>query len=131
MNKAIELHDSTLFSVTQKSGTATLHFDKTYIHQSEGRPGVDSGTGWLQSIDLEIADAVIESMPKNLPVDLNDGYLIVNGTKTENSVDLPIDTRGDIELQLVTAAGEELKITGKHIASIEKSELEYIEDYNA
>ena len=131
MNKAIELHDSILFSVNQKNGTAILHFDKAYVHQSEGKPGIDSGTGWLQSIDLEIAGTVIESMPKDLPVDLDDGYLVVHSTKTENFVDLPINMHGDIELQFMTASGEELKLTGKHISSIEKSELEYVEDYNA
>jgi len=89
MNKSIEFHDSTLSKITQVNTTIILHFDKAYIHQSEGIPGIDKGTGWIQAIDIQLSQANINILPEELPTTLNNGYII----------------------------------------TIEKSELEYIEDF--
>jgi hypothetical protein len=43
-NRAIEIHDSILASVSIAQGRAELTFSSVYIHQSEGKPGIDAGT---------------------------------------------------------------------------------------
>jgi hypothetical protein len=48
MNSLIELHDSRVSNVTRGAGTVTIRFDPPYLHNSEGRPAVDPGTGWIQ-----------------------------------------------------------------------------------
>jgi hypothetical protein len=49
LNQAIELHDSKVAELSYEvSGRAVLVFSSLYIHESAGRPGVDSGKGWFQ-----------------------------------------------------------------------------------
>jgi hypothetical protein len=48
LNCSIEIHDSALNSV-ETQGTLLKLFIQAYIHKSKGVPGVDPGTGWVQS----------------------------------------------------------------------------------
>jgi hypothetical protein len=130
MNQAIEFHDSTLTGVSQKNEKIILHFDQAYIHQSEGKPGIDNGTVWLQAIDIELTGAEIDSMPHDFPVDLDDGVIVINDESSKNGLALPVEASGEVKLNLKTVTGEELKITAQHISSIEKSELGYVEEFN-
>ena len=129
MNKSIEFHDSTLSKITQDNETIVLHFDKAYIHQSEGIPGVDNGTGWLQSIDIQLSQAKINILPKELPIDLYAGYFILDNKKLDNGIDLPLNSSGKIEICFTTNFNEEIIITAKSVSSIEKSKLEFVEDF--
>ena len=44
-NQAIEIHDSTLGEITLEAGVAVLHLLEVYIHPSDGRPAIASGSG--------------------------------------------------------------------------------------
>ena len=79
-NRAIEIHDSVLADVSFSQGEAQLHFSSVYIHQSEGVPGRDAGSGWVQKAVLRIYDARVKGAFSEFPVDLGDGQ-IQNGTK--------------------------------------------------
>ena len=49
----VELHDSELAILWyEQNGEAILIFSDLYIHESEGRPGVDEGIGWFQRAEL-------------------------------------------------------------------------------
>ena len=129
MNKSIEFHDSTLSKITQDHETIVLHFDKAYIHQSEGIPGIDNGTGWVQSIDIQLSQAKINFLPKNMPIDLYTGYFILDNKKLDNGIDLPLNSSGKIEICFTTNFNEKIVITAKSVSSIEESELEFVEDF--
>ena len=58
MNQSIELHDSVLGEIGFAEGDAKLSFVHAYIHRSEGRPGIDPGTGWSQKAELIIEEAI-------------------------------------------------------------------------
>ena len=131
MNKSIEFHDSTLSKITQDNETIVLHFDKAYIYQSEGIPGIDNGTGWLQSIDIHLSQAKINILPKELPIDLYTGHFTLDNKKSDNGIDLPLNSYGNIEIFFITNFNEEIVITAKRVSSIEKSELEFVEDFFA
>jgi hypothetical protein len=45
MNSLIEFHDSTLGEVWSSEKTVVVALRPAYIHQSTGRPGIDSGIG--------------------------------------------------------------------------------------
>ena len=123
MNKSIEFHDSTLSKITQDNEAIVLHFDKAYIHQSEWIPGIDKGTGWVQSIDVHLSQAKINILPEELPIDLDNGHFIINNKKLNNGINLPLNHSGKIEVYLITNINEEIIITAKSVISIEKSEL--------
>jgi hypothetical protein len=99
-NRAIEIHDSKLQSITITAGDVVLDFSSAYIHQSDGRPGIDAGTGWTQHVVIRVrGDGVSDSL-KELPCDLWSGYLILNGRHSDNLIPVPLGFDGDVGLHL-------------------------------
>src|SRR5215469_10193567 len=74
-NRAIEIHDSILSAVSFLEREVKLHFSPAYIHQSEGIPLRDAGSGWVQDAMLHIYDAKVEGTFAEFPVDLTDGRI--------------------------------------------------------
>jgi hypothetical protein len=108
-----------------------LRFNKAYIHQSDGRPGIDDGTGWVQEIGLELTGSEIFKLPISMPEELVGGHILVNGELHDNGIKLPLKETGDIEIYLQTGMNEELRINAKSILSIEYGEMEYVEEFKA
>jgi len=52
--RTIELHDSVIATIVLDGGTTLITFSHAYIHQSDGVPGVDPGSGWSQRAELRI-----------------------------------------------------------------------------
>ena len=57
---------------------------RAYIHKSEGRPGVDAGTGWTQDVIVVFGNGIIEGSITQWPADLYDGTLEIDGEASEN-----------------------------------------------
>ncbi|MBT8357146.1 MAG: hypothetical protein KJO61_05180 [Deltaproteobacteria bacterium] len=129
MNRCIEIHDSTLFEVIEDDEKIILRFNRAYIHQSEGKPGIDSGTGWGQEIALELTKAKIIVHLKSIPVNLTNGYIKIGQIISQNCIDLPIKESGNIELWFQTVQNEEIKIRAQTIISRELNKAEYIEEF--
>jgi hypothetical protein len=129
MNTAIEIHDSTLSEIKHENLDIILHLDKAYIHRSVGIPGIDTGTGWLQTIDIKLCNAVIKDTPSAFPTDLDNGYFQIDGKKYENCIKLPLNASGEIEVVLFTKSGEKLSVRAKHARVIKKGEASYLETF--
>ena len=129
-NRAIEIHDSILEEVSLSQGKAHLHFSSVYIHQSEGIPGVDAGSGWVQEAILHIHDATMEGDFSEFPVDLSDGETRIGQRLLDNEIPVPLDHQGAFRLRLeakwqarevvFTGSGAELELLG---------EPEYVEEF--
>ena len=100
MNRCIEIHDSRLSGITREADGVHIRFEHAYIHQSEGEPARDAGTGWSQKLDVVVRDGVIEGDVPSMPCDLADGSLVVGDRRLENIVPLPCDFSGPVELWL-------------------------------
>lgn len=85
-----------------------LHFAEVYIHSTEGRPGIDAGTGWAQEAVIHIGNAQMEGKFSQESREaygghahyLSDGSLGINGTVSDNLIPIPLDVQGEIELRL-------------------------------
>ena len=99
-NRAIEIHDSVLAGVSFSQGEAQLHFSSVYIHQSEGVPGRDAGSGWVQEAILRIRDARVEGAFSEFPVDLSDGQIQMENKLLDNEIPVPLRHKGAFELRL-------------------------------
>ena len=130
-NRAIEIHDSILAAVSFSLGEAHLHFSSVYIHQSEGVPLRDAGSGWVQKAILRIHDARVEGAFSEFPVDLSDGQIQVGQSILDNEIPVPLHHQGAFELRLeawrqekevvtFTGSGAELELLG---------EPEYVEEF--
>jgi hypothetical protein len=129
MNSEVEIHDSTLASVTPDGHDLVLCLAPAYVHRSAGRPGIDQGSGWLQDIDLVISEAAVESLPSEFPVDLSDGSFSVGEVRWDNSIPLPLTVSGTVSLAAVTCRGEFLAVRGTGATAVTRGELRYLEEF--
>jgi hypothetical protein len=120
-NRAIEIHDSVVDALSLDNGDAVLHFSHLYIHESEGVPGIDAGTGWSQEGNLTISNAVVEGSFSEWPADLHKGQIAVDGTVYENEIPISLNVVGRIELRLqswsdvilIIGKGAKLELVGE------------------
>src|SRR5688500_6803177 len=98
VNRCIEIHDSRLNAITLGADGVHIQFEHAYIHQSEGRPGEDAGTGWSQKLEIVVMDGVIEVDVPSKPCELSDGTLVLEDQSFENVVPLPCEFSGRVKL---------------------------------
>lgn len=134
-NREIEIHDSELDRITFEGSDALLHFPSVYIHASEGRPGVDAGTGWGQKAVLRIGNARVEGSFSDESRaayggvhSLSDGALIVDGCVHDNGIPIPLDVHGDVELTL-EYWGDVVRVSGNSARLDLVGSPEYIEEF--
>jgi hypothetical protein len=128
-NRGIEIHDSELKTVTASDGNVVLELSPAYIHMSDGRPGIDAGTGWIQNAVIRVRSNAIAGSMSQLPCDLWDGYLKVNGELSDNLIPIPLVATGDIELHFTSKAGESVQVLGDHITLELLGEPKYLDDF--
>ena len=107
----------------------TICFDKAYVHSSDGVPGVDAGTGWEQAINIVLDEASVAKCPDDLPNDIDTGYVIIGGKKSENMLELPSRISGEIEVALYTQYGKKLLVKGKKLVTQELGKPQYVEEF--
>jgi hypothetical protein len=135
-NRAIEIHDSAVDQITLEAGVAVLHFAEVYIYSSEGRPGIDVGTGWAQEAVIRIENADIEGRFSQESRDAYGGYahylsggsLRINGTVFENVIPIPVDVQGDIELVL-ECWGNAVRVHGNSLRMELIGTAVYVDEY--
>lgn len=127
MNRAVELHDSVLADIEAVGGDVTLRRAPAYIHASEGRPGVDPGSGWHQAVTLVLRVAVVESAPSRWPCSLSHGTLSAGGAIHENCIPLPLACSGAASLSAVTEAGVSLRVRGSSVEVVPRGEATFVE----
>ena len=128
LNSEIELHDSTLDSVEMVDRDLVIRVAPAYVHRSARRPGIDPGTGWVQDVDLVVFEAVVESLPSELPCWLADGTLVVGEATWDNTIPLPLAAVGDVFLSAITANSEHLVVRGEGIKAVPRGEPTYVEE---
>jgi hypothetical protein len=128
VNSGVELHDSILAGLEVLSGVALLAFRPAYLHKSVGRPGIDSGTGWVVDLDLRVMDASLSSTPPSLPADVRGGSLEIGGKRHDNVIVLPLPAETTLLLMLELDSGD-LAIRGSNIVLELRSEPKYVEAF--
>ncbi len=110
MNRALELHDSTIASINVSEASIIIKLRPAYIHESGGMPGINAGSGYVQDLDITFSQARLTKSPTTLPADISDGSLSTGNIEEKNVVPLPLNVRGTISFRLVTENNEELCI---------------------
>ncbi|HEY6387129.1 MAG TPA: hypothetical protein VIX91_15745 [Candidatus Acidoferrum sp.] len=130
-NRAIEIHDSILADISSLKSEVQLHFSSVYIHQSEGVPGRDAGSGWVQKAILHIYDANVEGAFLEFPVDLTDGQTQIGQKILDNEIPVPLNHKGPFALRLQAMWQEDRLVTfSGSCAELELlGEPEYVEEF--
>jgi hypothetical protein len=130
-NRSVEIHDSVLAGVSLLQGEARLHFSSVYIHQSEGVPGRDAGSVWIQEAVLRITTARMQGSFVEFPVDLCDGKIQIGNQILENEIPLPLRLNGPVALHLQAMGKEQTAVsftgTGAELELL--GEAKYIEPF--
>jgi hypothetical protein len=129
MNAAIELHDSTVAEIIKQDGTVTVEFRPAYLHQSEGRPGIDPGTGWVQDVQLIFSEASVDGNLPDLPCDVMDGEFVLS-QKRQYLISVPLEAMGFVELQLIFDSILAVTIKGKSVHLKLSGKPKYVEEVN-
>jgi hypothetical protein len=118
-----------------QNGTAVIQVPSVYIHQSEGRPAVDPGTGWTEEAILRIGDAHVNgafSEGCGRHVDdvhyLSDGSLKMGALVSDNLIPIPLDTNAEVELTL-ESCGHTIRIRGTSAHLELLGEAGYVEEF--
>jgi hypothetical protein len=112
-NRIIELHNSTVSTITIEDRSAIVNFSAAYIHKSEGNAGVDAGTGWIQAARLVIKESSMKGQFISGPDTILDGVLWVGDVEHSNFIPIPFDTLDAVRLHLEFASGNHVTLTGK------------------
>ena len=126
-NWAIEFHDSTFDGVEVEGTDLVLRFSAAYLHQSEGKPGVDAGSDWVQEVRLHISDASLSGEILDLPCDLWDGSISLDNERFDNCVPIPLDHRGRVEVSLEQDG--KLTIIGTRLRVELLGQAKYVEEF--
>jgi hypothetical protein len=129
VNTKIELHDSTLAGIVKQNNSVTVHFTPVYLHKSLGRPGLDSGSGWVQDARLIFTDSSVSGNTPDLPCDVLDGEFIICGQRHDNEIPVPLELTGDGELHLIFGPAHKLTVTGKIVRLELLGEAKFVEEY--
>jgi len=125
-NRAIEFHDSTLGCLERDGAIVTLRFSAAYIHESNGKPGLDAGSGWVQEARLHIDGASLSGEISELPCELWDGSIRLGGELFQ-MVPIPLDYKGTVEIDLEQDG--KIRVVGTHARLELVGEPKFIEEF--
>lgn len=128
MNAALEFHDSEVSLVEGVSGTLRLLFSVAYIHRSEGRPGVDSGSGYIQPAEIIFYGASWEGLSSACKGVLSDGSVTL-GSESLSLIPLPFTASGPLSAKLVFASGPILLVSATSAACSCSGDPKFVETY--
>jgi hypothetical protein len=129
VNTIIEIHDSTVAEIRKSDSTVIVHFLPAYLHKSEGRPGSDPGTGWVQEVLLIFAEASVSGGFPDWPCDIMDGELVVNGERHTNSIPVPLKVTGLTELRLICDSVHTVTVRSRGVRLELVGEPRYVEEF--
>jgi len=127
-NSAIELHDSTIEAISNVADQLFL-FIRAYLHQSDGIPGIDKGSGWNQAVVLSFSNSTIVGNNKQYPINISAGELIVGKKTIPNMISIPF-IGDDVEINLVLVNAEHICIKGKRAELILLGNPKYVEEFH-
>jgi hypothetical protein len=127
-NAALEFHDSEVSGVHFMSGCVHVTFSAAYVHRSNEVPGVDVGSGYMQSVQLLLREAVLSGPLNDCVGKLSDGNLRVNG-RSVNLVPLPFEAAGQIALILQFSNGASFSAAGSSVQLHQTSAPRFVEHF--
>lgn len=130
MNMLIELHDSTVCEFVKHDETVIVHFLPVYLHISEGRPGIDRGTGWVQEARLFFTEASISGQLPDWPCEVMHGELILGTERKDNVVPVPLEFGDRAELRLIFDNIHAVTVIGRSVRLELVGEPRYVEEFD-
>lgn len=124
MNCALELHDSDIRSISLAGADLRVTFEPGYVHRSLGRPGIDAGIGYLQSVELVFANAQFSVSGAVCSGKVSDGFIEGDHVKHLNVVPLPLALAGGVLAELRFTSGAVLTVQASGVSCVTTGDAE-------
>jgi len=125
---SVELHDSTVVGI-EEVGSQIILFLTMYIHKTEGRPGWDAGSGFIQAAAIVFSDGELAGEIPELPADISDGSLTVDAEVLRNMIPIPFSFSGQVSLALNVVGPASLAIGGSRAELTLIGDAAYVEKF--
>ena len=129
-NAAIEFHDTEVGVIEQGGTTLTIEFSHAYVHRSEGIPGMDAGTGWVQGAVMVLSGCQFSGEFPKLPCSLSDGYVDVGSEAYNSVIPVPLIYVGDTRVNLSFEDGSKLQVTANGLRLDTVGDPTYVEEFS-
>jgi len=128
MNAALEFHDSEVSSVEGTGSKLCVRFSAAYVHHSDGLPGKDAGTGYVQTLEFVFYEA---QWSGNLGMCLGSLWKgqVRQGERTMSLVPLPYRSIEPIEGEFEFENGEHLSVRAASAVIRLTGEPRFVERY--
>ncbi|MES2949813.1 MAG: hypothetical protein V4858_14820 [Pseudomonadota bacterium] len=127
-NAALEFHDSNVAVVKSVDGGIQISFAAAYVHRSNGSPGVDAGSGYIQAVECVLREATWNGALEECIGRLLDGKLKVDG-RSINLVPLPFQGEGHVTFHLEFSNGAVLSVSGASVHVYQSGPAQFVEKY--
>jgi hypothetical protein len=120
-------HDSEVSLVEGTEGTLRLIFSDAYVYRSEGRPGIDSGSGNMQPAELIFSGAQWQGLSPDCSGYIYDGLLTV-GNESLSLIPLPFTATGNISAKFNFMSAV-LSLSATSVVCATFGESRFVENY--
>ncbi len=139
MTEFYEFHDSELVLIEYRAQKLVLKMD-AYKHVWPDGYDANSGTGWMQEIEITIDGPIVDVEPSSLPMQIASGSLKANNLQANledilgNSFEIPASLSGSDAVQIALEGYDKtiskpvsMRIRGKSAAITHKGEARFVE----
>ena len=130
MKAALEFHDSDVVELREVDGTLHLIFEPAYVHRSEGRPGVDAGSGFLQPAEIVFAGAKFTERDGPCKGSISEALVSVSGKKYDSVFPLPFNASGRVSAEFTFESGAVLSVTATGVSCASTGPAELVDSYD-
>jgi hypothetical protein len=127
-NLCLEFHDSEVRSVEPREGSLTVTFSAAHVHRSNGRPGIDSGSGYVQSFEMQFLGATWHG-PTTECVGRLSGGIVISNDKTQSLIELPFSSSGPVSSELQFSNGSLLSVRAQKLVCGFTGEPNFVETF--
>jgi hypothetical protein len=128
-NSGVEFHDSEISSIETDGADAIVKFSAAYVHRSSGRPGIDSGAGFLQALELICIGVQSFHKEDGCVGELSGGFL-AKGKQQMCLVPIPYETSEECTLELLFTNGSRAHIRASGIILRPTGDARFVESFS-
>ena len=119
-----------LATLKEEEARCVLELRPAYVHESDGRPGIDPGEGYWQDIEIAIAGAKVTKPFLSLPCPISDGHLSVGEIRMSNIAPTSLSEAKKVSLTIwMMAGGAEIQIDGASVCIRTIGERQFAEHF--
>ena len=118
--------------VELRHAESTLHmiFEPAYVHRSNGRPGVDAGSGFLQPAEIVFTGAQVTEKDGPCKGAISEGMISVSGKKFDSVLPLPYEASGKVSAEFTFESGAVLSVTATGVSCASTGPAELVDGYD-